>query len=115
MGRYGVFFALREHAPGTEFVTSTDFRGNVTVRLFGLARTESIRIVQFDSVAIADQLNVDDRIVAEGFYADDRGWYQLAVADGEPESIVHLELAEFHWLLVDARLLPANVRVELAL
>lgn len=114
MGRYGVYFALGEYAPRSEFVTSSDFRGNVRVRLYGLARAESIRVVPFDSVSIANELSIDEHIVSEGFYADDRGWYQLAIADGEPATIVHLELAQFEWLLVDARLLPSEVREELA-
>lgn len=112
IGRYGVYFALAEHAPGAAFVSSVPFKGNIKGRILGLGRATSFTVLDYDPLAIAAELDLDGYIVAEGSYADGRGSYVLAVLDENPDTIVHLEVGEFDWILVDRRLIPDALAEE---
>jgi hypothetical protein len=112
VGRYGVYFALAEYAPGADFISSVPFKGNIKGRILGLARANSFTVLDYDPLAIAPQLDLSSHVVAQGSYADGRGSYVLAVLDEDVETIVHLEVDEFDWILVDRRLIPDALAEE---
>lgn len=112
MGRYGVYFALAEHAAGADIISSADFKGNITGRLLGLGRGASFTVSDVDAAALADELDLSSHIVASGPYADGRGTFVLAIGEAHPDTIVLLEVGEFDWVLVDRSLIPDALAEE---
>ena len=113
-GRYALFLTLAEQGNGAEIVLPEQFGGNLRGRLLGLAQLSSWRVVPFDEQAVVEAALASDGERFTGPVSDGDATFTIVRLDADVSTLVFARVGNGDIVVVDVRLLPAELTEGLA-